>query len=268
MNENDEKTGEKAVTSAIFGERAENEYQDAIEKALIEKQAAEAIRNKFLLSLSGQACTEKPFKHTPMTEYQKMMEQRFPEYDVSAWCPDCWFQDEIRVVEPGLTEGHVRCSVHGEMTASHFHHRTCDMQKEMTSQRLKNQSKAETNTLVDPCAPKYYSQEVVFPKTLIQGVWHPIETAPEGVLVIVGWLNKSTEKPDSFSPRRDMTKHPDMTTFDWMLDGIWQYHDDRVQLADDGTPAGSLMPPSTAPYKYWLQLPPLPLPGGGLLPIA
>lgn len=74
--------------------------------------------------------------------------------------------------------------------------------------------------------------------------WQPIETAPEGILVVVGWLEDDLE-------------HPERYDFDQKEDGVWYVHEENVQYADACAPAGSRMPKQTAPYEYWMPLPPM-----------
>lgn len=73
--------------------------------------------------------------------------------------------------------------------------------------------------------------------------WQPIETAPEGVLVVVGWLDSEDSEE-----RHD---------FDWKEDGCWLNHEDSYQEFCAVAPPGSRGPKETAPYTHWLELPPL-----------
>lgn len=78
------------------------------------------------------------------------------------------------------------------------------------------------------------------------GAWRPIETAPEGRMVVVGWLDAE----DAETPERH--------EFDWLEDGCWTRHADHVEYADMVAPRGSRMPPQRAPYTHWLDLPAIP----------
>lgn len=78
--------------------------------------------------------------------------------------------------------------------------------------------------------------------------WQPIETAPEGVLVVVGWF----EAEDSETPERH--------DFDWKEDGCWMKHEDRYQEFCSVASPGSRGPKQNAPYTHWLEVPPIPDP--------
>ena len=80
----------------------------------------------------------------------------------------------------------------------------------------------------------------------VLGAWRPIETAPEGRLVVVGWLDAED------------TETPERHEFDWLEDGCWTRHADHVEYADMVAPPGSRMPPQRAPYTHWLDLPAIP----------
>ena len=75
------------------------------------------------------------------------------------------------------------------------------------------------------------------------GVWFPIEPPPENSdMVLVGWISEDGEQYD----------------FDYWENDCWMRHEDLVQYADCCAPPGSTMPPQTAPYAYWMRVPPLP----------
>lgn len=76
--------------------------------------------------------------------------------------------------------------------------------------------------------------------------WQPIETAPEGRLVVVGWLD--TED----------SHFPENYEFDYLEDGLWAKHEDCVEHAHAVAPAGSQMPKEQPPYQWWLDLPAFP----------
>lgn len=74
--------------------------------------------------------------------------------------------------------------------------------------------------------------------------WQPIETAPEGVTVVVGWMAQEDANLCS--------------DFDWLEDGIWQKHSEHYEWAYSVAPAGSHMPSESAPYTHWMPLPEIP----------
>lgn len=72
-------------------------------------------------------------------------------------------------------------------------------------------------------------------------LWLPIESAPEGLLVAVGWIDKE-----------DGTAHYD---FDYLEDGVWQrYFDYYEHLVIAGAPGRA----EDAPYTYWMDIAHLP----------
>ena len=73
--------------------------------------------------------------------------------------------------------------------------------------------------------------------------WRPIETAPEGRLVVVGWMD--TED----------SHYPENYDFDYLEDGLWAKHADCVEQAQAVAPPGSQMPKEQPPYQWWLDLP-------------
>lgn len=77
--------------------------------------------------------------------------------------------------------------------------------------------------------------------------WLPIESAPSGVLVVVGWRDGED------------AEHPDRQQFDWLEDGCWQNYDEFVEWAEVvGKPPGTKMPSTKAPFTHWMPLPPVP----------
>jgi hypothetical protein len=78
------------------------------------------------------------------------------------------------------------------------------------------------------------------------GAWLPIATAPEGRLIVVGWLDGEDDE------------HPERHDFDWLEDGCWTRYADHVEYAYMVAPRGSRMPPQRAPYTHWLDLPAIP----------
>lgn len=73
--------------------------------------------------------------------------------------------------------------------------------------------------------------------------WQPIETAPEGRLVVVGWLDAED------------THYPENYEFDYLEGGLWAKHEDCVEHANAVAPPGSQMPKEQPPYQWWMDLP-------------
>jgi len=76
--------------------------------------------------------------------------------------------------------------------------------------------------------------------------WRPIEAAPEGRLVVVGWMD--TED----------SHYPENYDFDYLEDGLWAKHADCVEHAHAVAPPGSKMPKEQPPYQWWMDLPAFP----------
>ncbi len=76
--------------------------------------------------------------------------------------------------------------------------------------------------------------------------WQPIETAPEGRLVVVGWLDAED------------SHYPENYEFDYLEDGLWAKHEDCVEHAFAVAPPGSQMPKEHPPYQWWMDLPAFP----------
>ena len=76
--------------------------------------------------------------------------------------------------------------------------------------------------------------------------WKTIETAPEGVIVVVGWLD---DEDSETQERHD---------FDCKEDGVWMRHEDNFQEFCSVAPPGSRGPRETAPYTHWLEVPKIP----------
>lgn len=76
--------------------------------------------------------------------------------------------------------------------------------------------------------------------------WRPIEAAPEGRLVVVGWMD--TED----------SHYPENYDFDYLEDGLWAKHADCVEHAHAVAPSGSKMPKEQPPYQWWMDLPAFP----------
>lgn len=77
--------------------------------------------------------------------------------------------------------------------------------------------------------------------------WQPIDTAPEGALVVVGW------RVDGDGPESE--RHD----FDWKEDGCWRNHaDNHEHYVMVGGPSLGPGPSEQAPYTHWLRLESLP----------
>ncbi len=76
--------------------------------------------------------------------------------------------------------------------------------------------------------------------------WQPIDTAPEGRLVVVGWLDAED------------SHYPENYEFDYLEDGLWAKHEDCVEHAHAVAPPGSQMPKEQPPYQWWMDLPAFP----------
>lgn len=78
--------------------------------------------------------------------------------------------------------------------------------------------------------------------------WRPIETAPEGRPVLLGWMERDYD--GSYSERYD---------FDLIEDGCWARYEDHYQLAHSvAVPEGTQMPPEAPPYQFWMDIRPFP----------
>jgi len=76
--------------------------------------------------------------------------------------------------------------------------------------------------------------------------WQPIESAPEGRLVVVGWMD--TED----------SHYPENYEFDYLEGGLWAKHEDCIEHAHAVAPPGSRMPKEQPPYQWWMDLPAFP----------
>ena len=75
--------------------------------------------------------------------------------------------------------------------------------------------------------------------------WRPIAEAPEGQMVVVGWL-----APED-------TEHPERHDFDLLEDGCWQrWHDHAEHVQVIGGHGVSYTPP----YTVWMPVGPIPAP--------
>lgn len=78
--------------------------------------------------------------------------------------------------------------------------------------------------------------------------WQPISTAPEGELVVVGWLDPEDET------------NPERHDFDFREDGVWVKHADNYEHFICVAPPGSRGPREEAPYTHWSKIQPIPRP--------
>lgn len=76
--------------------------------------------------------------------------------------------------------------------------------------------------------------------------WQPIESAPEGKLLVVSWLDK------------DDPENPERHAFDFIEDGGWVRHNEDYDHFLCVAPPGSRGPSEDAPYKHWMALPDVP----------
>lgn len=76
--------------------------------------------------------------------------------------------------------------------------------------------------------------------------WSPIETAPEGKLLVVCWFD------------RDDPENPERHDFDYLEDGVWAKHADDYDHFCCVAPPGSHGPSADAPYTHWMALPDVP----------
>lgn len=78
----------------------------------------------------------------------------------------------------------------------------------------------------------------------VRDAWLPIETAPEGELVVCMWLDKEDDE------------HPARYNFDYFEDGIWMnYFSEHEHYAIAGVATGRS---EDAPYTHWMSLPAAP----------
>jgi len=112
---------------------------------------------------------------------------------------------------------------------------------------------------IDFCMNKESSFEVAFARRIekaraalngadagVSEGWQDIARAPEGVLLVVGWLNpEDAERPE----RHD---------FDYLEDGVWQKHSENVEYFQMCAPPGSRGPSEQAPYTHFMRIAPLP----------
>lgn len=90
------------------------------------------------------------------------------------------------------------------------------------------------------CQPLYLHPS---PPEGMVGGWMPIETAPEGQMVVVGWLD-----PED-------AEHPERHDFDLLEDGCWrQWHERAEHVEVIGGHGVSYTPP----YTVWMPVSPIP----------
>lgn len=81
------------------------------------------------------------------------------------------------------------------------------------------------------------------PQPAVAAGWMPIETAPKGQLVVVGWLD------------HEDAEHPERFEFDYLEDGCWmQWHEHAEHVEVIGGHGVSYTPP----YTHWMPLGTLP----------
>jgi hypothetical protein len=76
--------------------------------------------------------------------------------------------------------------------------------------------------------------------------WQPIANAPEGVPLVVAWLDP--EDPE----------HPERHDFDWLEEGAWYRHSENYEHYLCVAPPGSRGPKERPPYTHFVQLGPVP----------
>jgi hypothetical protein len=81
---------------------------------------------------------------------------------------------------------------------------------------------------------------------LRKDAWQPIETAPEGKLLVVAWLDK--DDPDN----------PERHAFDFIEDDGWVRHNEDYDRFLYVATLGSTGPSAHAPYTHWIELPEVP----------
>lgn len=73
--------------------------------------------------------------------------------------------------------------------------------------------------------------------------WQPIATAPDGRLILVGWLDAKD------------AEHPERHEFEWLEEGCWtRWHDHAEHVEIIGGHGVSYTPP----YTHWMYLPDIP----------
>jgi len=104
-----------------------------------------------------------------------------------------------------------------------------------------------------PCKPDIFEQTYEPARAALNGAdagvsegWQDIAGAPEGVLLVVGWLDPEDDE------------HPERHDFDYLEDGVWQKHSENVEHFQMCAPPGSLGPSEQAPYTHFMHIDPLP----------
>ena len=80
------------------------------------------------------------------------------------------------------------------------------------------------------------------------GGWRPIATAPEGQMVVVGWLDQEDHE------------HPERHDFDLLEDGCWQQWHERAEHVEV---IGGHGVSYTPPYTVWMPVSPIPTTSAG-----
>lgn len=86
------------------------------------------------------------------------------------------------------------------------------------------------------------------PPEAMVGGWMPIATAPEGQMVVVGWLD-----PED-------AEHPERHDFDLLEDGCWQQWHERAEHVEV---IGGHGVSYTPPYTVWMPVSPIPTTSAG-----
>lgn len=100
----------------------------------------------------------------------------------------------------------------------------------------------------DPTADEAWNRRAALSHPSTAQGWQPISTAPEGELVVVGWLDDED------------TEHPERHDFDWLEDGLWQKHSADHEHFLMVAPPGSRGPSEKAPYTHWQRIGAIPAP--------
>ncbi len=114
-----------------------------------------------------------------------------------------------------------------------------------------HRNKGCSQRIIDDClsgaitVPGFY-MDLITAALRVAPEWQPIETAPEGRLVVVGWLDAED------------SHYPENYEFDYLEDGLWAKHEDCAEHAFAVAPPGSQMPKEQPPYQWWMDLPAFP----------
>jgi hypothetical protein len=94
--------------------------------------------------------------------------------------------------------------------------------------------------------PLYAAPTAALEKGDGRDAWQPIESAPEGKLLVVSWLDK------------DDPENPERHAFDFIEDGGWVRHNEDYDHFLCVAPPGSRGPSADSPYTHWMALPDVP----------